>query len=115
MVEALQDGMSQVQVAMKSLNFLIYLILPAAPLAQGFSHPLTEMSTRRYSLLRVQHGRRVRPSVRRLSRQCGILSISQPHRPPRPGTGITLLVLIQFQFVVHSRKGAGHISKERLT
>jgi hypothetical protein len=31
------------------------------------------------------------PSVSRLSRQCGILNISQPHRSPRPVTGIALL------------------------
>jgi hypothetical protein len=29
----------------------------------------------------------------RLSRQCGILNISQPHRPPRPATGICWLSL----------------------
>jgi hypothetical protein len=29
----------------------------------------------------------------RLSRQCAILNISQPYRPPRPVTGITLLYL----------------------
>jgi hypothetical protein len=29
--------------------------------------------------------------VSRLSRQCGILNISQPHRPPRPVTEIALL------------------------
>jgi hypothetical protein len=31
------------------------------------------------------------PSVSRLSRQCGILNISQPYRPTRPATGIALL------------------------
>jgi hypothetical protein len=31
------------------------------------------------------------PSVSRLSRQCGILNILQPYRPPRSVTGIALL------------------------
>jgi hypothetical protein len=30
-------------------------------------------------------------TVSRLSRQCGIINISQPYRPPRPVTGIALL------------------------
>jgi hypothetical protein len=36
------------------------------------------------------------PSVSRLSRQCGILNILQPYRPPWPVTGIALLFFFFF-------------------
>jgi hypothetical protein len=38
------------------------------------------------------------PSISRLSRQCGILNISQPYRPTLPFTGIALLLLYLYIF-----------------
>jgi hypothetical protein len=42
-------------------------------------------------LCRCVRMRNLAPSVNRLSRQCGILNILQPYRPPRSVTGIALL------------------------
>jgi hypothetical protein len=70
-------------------GFETNLILPAA-LRPGFTQPLTEMSIRKIKIIMflgckvrwVRRAANFEPSVSRLSRQCGILNISQPYRPP---------------------------------
>jgi hypothetical protein len=78
---------------MRSLNFL-NLPNPSSLPALEFIQPLTEIRTRKKSFWGVECGRKVRltllPSVSRLSKQCGILNISQPYRLPQPATGPVL-------------------------
>jgi hypothetical protein len=77
--------------------FSIYLILPAS-LGPEF-HSASNRKEYQKEKNNVSGERRglcvgltnLPPSVSRLYRQCDILNISQPYRPPRPVSGIALL------------------------
>jgi hypothetical protein len=68
-------------------EFSMYLILPAA-LGPRFTQPIMFMGS---GARPVHWATILPPSVSRMSRQGGVLNISQPYRPPRPVTGTTLL------------------------
>jgi hypothetical protein len=89
--------------------FSIYLFLPAAldPGIHSASNRIEYHKQRNKCFWGVKCGRCVGlatlpPSMSRLSRQCGILNISEPCRTPRPVTGIALLYFtLLYNFTSH--------------
>jgi hypothetical protein len=100
----LQAGRSLVRVQMRSLHFFLNLPNPSSrTVALGLTQFLTEISIRE-CFFGVERGRLVSlttspPSLSRLPAQCGILSISQICRTPRPATGITVTFLLLLKTV----------------
>jgi hypothetical protein len=86
----LQAGRSQVRLPMRSLNYSIDLILPTELWPWGLDSASNRNEYQESSCGWCVGRTTLLPSMSRLFRQCGILNISQPYRPPRPVTGIAL-------------------------
>jgi hypothetical protein len=109
-VIVLQDGRSRVRMPMRWIILINLLNLPS-PIRSLVLLSLYQKQKNNVSG-EERRGRCMRlttspPSVSRMSRQCGILSISQPYRLPRSVTWIALLSYTYMIFVPHKKHSYG--------